>query len=353
MSHRRRFRFVGSALALAACVMLVTVDGARAGGLPSAPQELLPGLWRVTFPPSSTSAGDLAFRRLGGAAEASARRSFNSRLRDCARREGTVLYRGTYDYGGRGRVEACEDPATGTVRGYYVNRGGVRKAGHGTFTVTTSQDDDAARFTGVYSKATTNTERTRAETARWRGVRRSTFSQVRFSFRGYANNVRVVPPLIGEFQLGRSNYRGSGTADLATGQITGSLVDSDDLQRSSYRITEAFDRVISVRRRSDYVRVALRVRVARTDHSRSCPTRTRGTLTIIDHQGRLDNGHPRDSIAVAHPRSGGPRKARDGGAACRTHVHGFDNTDGGTRTDPAEGGPPGGGQWALVTISLS
>lgn len=346
---RRRARRGGWALLLAACATLASTAGASAGS--AIPQDSASGLWKVTFPPSQKSAGELGLRRLTGSEASGARRSFNARLRACAGNENAALYRGTYDYGGRGRVEACEDVDAGVVRGYYVNRGGVRKAGHGTFTITF--DPDGERFTGVYAKATKDPKRTRAETARWRGVRRSTFSRIEFSFRGYANNVRVVPPLIGEFQLGRSNYRGSGTADLATGLITGSLVDDDDLKRSTYRITEAFERVISVRRRTDHVRVVLRVRVARTSHSRSCPVRTRGTLEIIDHEGRLENGQLRDSIAVAHPRSGGPRKARDGGAACRTHVHGFNNTDGGARTDPAEGGPPAGGQWAIVTVSLS
>lgn len=354
---KRRRHGGGVVVTLAACVALVGADAASATGtIETAPSDgRFPGLWSATFPPDTKPAGTIAFRRLTGAAENSAGGSFTSLLRDCVRREGTLLYRGSYDYGGRGRVEACEDPAAGhTLRGYYVNRGGVRKAGHGTFTLTPSTDASGReRFSGTYSTSTTNTRRVRAETTRWRGLRRSTFSQVTFSFRGYANNVRVVPPLIGEFQLGRSDYRGSGTADLATGAVTGSLVDHDDLKRSTHRITEAFERVISVRRRTGFVRLVLRVRVARTSHPRSCPVATRGTLTIVDDEARLENGHPRDSIAVVHPRAGGPTKARDGGAACRTHVHGFDNTDGGARTDPAVGGPPGGGQWAIVTIALS
>lgn len=348
-------RRCGTALALATCGAMALPAGTGAtGAIETGTFEgTFAGLWSATFPPATKASGDISFRRLTGSADASARRAFDARLRDCVRAEGSVLYRGSYDYGGSGTVQACEDPAqAGRLVGYYVNGGGWRKAGHGTFTLNRADAHGQERFTGFYSRAT-RSQRTGSQTLAWRGLRRATFSKVSFRFRGYANSVRVVPPLIGEWQLGRVTYEGSGTLDLVTDRATGSLVDRDDGRRGIHRITERMVRVFSVQRRTEYVRMSIRVQVTRSNHLRSCPLRTYGTLTIYDHQGLLPNGQDRDSIAIAHPRSGGPTKAPDGGRACRTHIHGFNNTDGGERTSPSQGGPPNGGQWAIVTIALS
>lgn len=48
-------------------------------------------------------------------------------------------------------------------------------------------------------------------------------STITFSFKGYANNVRVRPPLVGAFQLGVSRISGSGS--LAPGKLTGTFFD--------------------------------------------------------------------------------------------------------------------------------
>ena len=49
---------------------------------------------------------------------------------------------------------------------------------------------------------------------------------LRFSFQTYANNVKVVTPLVGPWQLGTATLHGSGV--LGDGRLVGSIVDYTD-----------------------------------------------------------------------------------------------------------------------------
>lgn len=345
---------LGVLAVLSALLLLAPSAAADGREGPSRVSGPYSGVWAVSFPADADPVGEISFRRLAGKADGTARNRFSGRLRDCVRADGSVLYEGNFNYGGKGRVEACEDPATHQLHGYYVNRGGRRGAGHGTFTLSLlgGEGQRSPRFEGTYSRATTGSV-TAPEDRPWGGVRKYTFSRVSITFRGYANNVRVVPPLVGDYQLGISRVRGSATIDLVTGQVYGQLVDRDALRRGSHGTRERVIGAVSIRVRPNLVRVALDTRVVRSLRGNSCPRRTVGRLVIIDHAGLLPNGHPRDGFSVRHPLKGGPLIAPDGGRACRTHIHGYNNTDGGARTSPAAGGPPSGGQWAIVSIGLS
>lgn len=74
-----------------------------------------------------------------------------------------------------------------------------------------------------------------------------------------------------------------------------------------------------------------------------CDPGVRGTLTLYDSKAPLDNGQPSDYVVMGHWTA----------VRCPTYVQGWTNEDGGPRTSPARGGPPHGGQWAVVNIMSS
>lgn len=171
---------------------------------------------------------------------------------------------------------------------------------------------------------------------------------IRFSFEGYANHIRVVPPLVGKWQLGVAKIRGSGS--LAPGDLRGTFYDTDDPKLSQYEPRWLRARVIGYRYTAQphggEKKLILTVEITSSSHpDDECAPGVRGLLTLIDSNERLSNGENSDAIYVA---SQGGESARWTGK-CNTHVHGWNNTDGGRRTDPARGGP-GGGQWAAVNI---
>ena len=177
-------------------------------------------------------------------------------------------------------------------------------------------------------------------------------AKIHFSFKTYANNVRVVPPLVGRFQLGTATLRGSGVLNPDGSVASGGVIRDIDRNTSPPTTYSIWVRVLSGKRSfsGDAVILRLVVEVTAANHPDSCVVATRGLIVLVDDDSRISNGQNADSVRSVYPQAGGFRKAPDGGASCRTHVHGWNNTDGGRRTSPARGGP-GGGQWAIVEIS--
>lgn len=165
-----------------------------------------------------------------------------------------------------------------------------------------------------------------------------------FSFRGYANNVRVVPPLVGDFQLGKATIRGSGT--LGSGSALHGTVRADtEPRRARYEPASLRARVIGYRFSSTAHGVTRRVElivevVSARNGGPACEAGVRGTIEIVDSAARLDNGQRRDRIVMGDW----------DGDRCPTFVQGWTNADGGARTQPRHGGPPDGGQWAIVRV---
>ena len=75
-----------------------------------------------------------------------------------------------------------------------------------------------------------------------------------------------------------------------------------------------------------------------------CDPGVRGIVTFYDSKAPLaSNGEPSDYVVMGHWTA----------ARCPTYVQGWTNEDGGPRTSPQRGGPPHGGQWAVVNITSS
>jgi hypothetical protein len=177
-------------------------------------------------------------------------------------------------------------------------------------------------------------------------------AKIHFSFRTFANNVRVVAPLVGRFQLGKAASYGSGVLNPDGSVASGGIIRTVN-RNTSPRITSSiWARVLSGRRSfgSGFVVLRLVVEVTGSNSPQNCVVGTRGSIVLVDDDRPIDNGQTGDSVRAAYPRSGGFTRAPDGGASCRGYVQGWNNTDGGPRTRPARGGP-GGGQWAIVAVS--
>jgi hypothetical protein len=166
-------------------------------------------------------------------------------------------------------------------------------------------------------------------------------SAIRFSFHGYANNVRVVPPLVGAYQLGIARIDGSGM--LGQGNLQGTIVDSNHPHDARYPPSSMQAQVLGYR----YLRAAhgtsttlqLTIAITQTD-APQCEAGDRGTLTLYESARRLSNHQRSDYVVMGH-----------WGGRCPEFVQGWTNQNGGARTSPRYGGPPHGGQWAVVKIS--
>lgn len=172
----------------------------------------------------------------------------------------------------------------------------------------------------------------------------STAATLTFSFSGYANNVRVRPPLVGKWQLGVARIRGSGS--LGASGVAGSFVDTDDPRLSQYDNRCLRAKVIGYSYKqaphAAWTKITLNVEITRSSHpDDECSPGVRGILVLYDAKANLPNGEPGDYVTLGH-----------WNGKCNTHVHGWTNADGGARTDPPHGGPPDGGQRAIVTAEL-
>jgi hypothetical protein len=201
----------------------------------------------------------------------------------------------------------------------------------------------------IGAAVTTPTKTTGATTAT-----RNPNAKIHFSFRTYANNVRVVAPLVGRFQLGTAINYGSGVLNPDGSVASGGIIRTVN-RNTNPRITSSiWARVLSGRRSfgSGFVVLRLLVEVTGSNSPQNCVVGTRGAIVLVDDDRPIGNGQTGDSVRATYPRAGGFMRAPDGGASCRSYVQGWNNTDGGRRTSPARGGP-GGGQWAVAAISKS
>jgi hypothetical protein len=170
-------------------------------------------------------------------------------------------------------------------------------------------------------------------------------STIRFSFEGYANNVKVVAPLVGPWQLGTARIRGVGT--IGGGVLRGTIVDDTDPLYSRYPPASLRAHVIGYHyvggAHGAFKKLTLTVEIDdATNGGRHCDPGVRGVITVYDSKARLSNGEPSDYVVMGHWTA----------ARCPTFVQGWTNEDGGPRTSPARGGPPNGGQWAVANIRV-
>jgi hypothetical protein len=164
---------------------------------------------------------------------------------------------------------------------------------------------------------------------------------IRFSFRAYANNVRVVPPLVGPYQLGFARIHGSGT--LGSGSFQSAIDDSNQPHDSRYAPSSMHAQVIGYSyhqaAHATSTKLVLTIQITRTNGPR-CEAGDRGTLTLYKSAKKLSNGQRSDYVTIGR-----------WGGRCPEFEQGWTNHDGGARTRPHYGGPPHGGQWAIVKIS--
>jgi hypothetical protein len=168
---------------------------------------------------------------------------------------------------------------------------------------------------------------------------------IHFSFSTYANNVRVVAPLVGRWQLGTARLHGSGV--LGSG-VDGSVVEFTDPLYARYPSATMRADVIAYHyvggAHGLFDRLTLTIQItSATNGGPRCDPGVRGTLTLNDSDAKISNGENADYVVMGHWQ----------GARCPSFVQGWTNEDGGLRTRPAHGGPPNGGQWAVVRISTS
>jgi hypothetical protein len=206
----------------------------------------------------------------------------------------------------------------------------------------------------IGSAVTTPTKTTKTTGTTTTTTPRNPNAKVHFSFKTFANNVRVVAPLVGRFQLGRAISRGSGVLNPDGSVATGGVIRTINFNTSPRITSSIWVRVLSGRRSfgSGFVVLRLVVEVTGSSSPQNCVVGTRGSIVMVDDDRPIANGQTGDSVRAVYPRRGGFTRAPDGGASCRSYVQGWNNTDGGPRTRPARGGP-GGGQWAIVAISKS
>jgi hypothetical protein len=169
---------------------------------------------------------------------------------------------------------------------------------------------------------------------------------ITFSFQTYANNVKVVAPLVGRWQLGTARLRGSGR--LAGDVLGGTIVDVTDPLISRYPPASMHAEVIGYSyvagAHSAFTKLTLNVMItSATNGGPRCDPGVRGVITLYDSPAKLSNGERSDYVVMGHWTA----------ARCPTFVQGWTNEDGGPRTSPARGGPPHGGQWAVVNIRIS
>ncbi len=161
--------------------------------------------------------------------------------------------------------------------------------------------------------------------------------EIRFRFSTHANNVRVLPPLIADFQLGVCSLSGAGV--IKNGKVSGTLTCVDRLKPGT-RSLKAKIVGASYSEVGSAKKLSLTVEITESSHpSNEAAPGVQGILELQDSPVLLKNGKPDDSVGLGS--WSGP---------VRTHIHGYNNQDPGARTSPPTGGKPNGGQWADVVI---
>lgn len=164
-----------------------------------------------------------------------------------------------------------------------------------------------------------------------------------FSFVAFGNNVRVLPPLVGEWQLGTAILTGSGS--IKNGTVVGAVLDRDNPPNPKYPPRSMQADIIGARfeQEGSTRRLFLTIRIKTSSHpQQNCAPGMTGTLELQDSPELMPNGKTFD-YAILDGWSGD----------CPSHTHGWNNTDGGERTSPPYGGPPDGGQRADVEFTMT
>ncbi len=172
---------------------------------------------------------------------------------------------------------------------------------------------------------------------------RSRYSPISWSFQGYANNVRVRPPLVAAFQLGKVFAHGSGDI-AANGGLAGALSFRTDPRDASIPARSIVMKTVGYSfyqaAHAVWSKLTLQVEITAANAPGECAVGTRGKLTLYDSKQTISNGQPSDYITLG-----------EWNAKCATFIMGFTNEDT-DRTSPRSGGPPHGGQFAIVHINL-
>ncbi|MEZ5727106.1 MAG: PAN domain-containing protein [Burkholderiaceae bacterium] len=177
-----------------------------------------------------------------------------------------------------------------------------------------------------------------------------------FDFSAYGNPQRPFPGYQGPWQLGPVTVRGAGVVRASDGALVGGGQVSISVdtprggQYTRHRVTAQVLRMTRIQNIGGGVEADLQVRVTSSRYGQICPVGTLGVVTLIANKARLPNGQTSDGLRTQFPSPFS--RAPDGQAACRTHVHGFNNVDV-PYTDPPRGGPPSGGNRAVVNLSAN
>jgi hypothetical protein len=150
----------------------------------------------------------------------------------------------------------------------------------------------------------------------------------------------VVPPLVGPWQLGRAQISGYGT--LGHGFYGRYSVNNNPLYEQ-YQPTAMQAQVTGYsysaapHKTSQTLRMTISVTVA---NAPNCSVGDTATLTLYESAKKLSNHQSSDYITVTN-----------WNGRCPEFFQGWSNQNGGARTSPSYGGPPHGGQWAIVKIA--
>jgi hypothetical protein len=173
------------------------------------------------------------------------------------------------------------------------------------------------------------------------GSRHAHSANISYSFQGYANNVKVLPPLVGRWQLAVVHIHGSG--NVGSNAYFQSRIQPHTESIPAAAITARITGYSYYQAAHDtYRKLEFTVQVTFSREPRGCAVGATGKLTIYDTDSRISNGERGDYIILG-----------DWGGRCPAFTEGFSNLDGGARTKPSHGGPPDGGQWAVVHINAA
>jgi hypothetical protein len=141
---------------------------------------------------------------------------------------------------------------------------------------------------------------------------------------------------------------GQGRGHRGGGSLTGTIIDYTDPPYSRYKPASMRAQVIGYKyvggAHGSFLKLTLNVEIiSATQGGPRCDPGVRGLVTLYDSAATLSNGQRSDYIVMGHW----------AGARCPTFVQGWTNEDGGVRTSPTRGGPPHGGQWAVVRVSVN
>ena len=141
-----------------------------------------------------------------------------------------------------------------------------------------------------------------------------------WSFKAYANDVRVVPPLVGDWQLGKSRISGSGVG------FDGSLRDTWEPHKARYQPAQMRSHVTGYHYRQAAHGVSetlvLNIVIDSTD-SPGCAAGDTGKLKLVDSTQKLSNGESADRVSMSWKND-----------RCPGWVQGWSNEDGGRKTSP-------------------